>query len=65
MILGTVIKGVGGLYTVRLDEEINGEKYINVRGRGAFRHEKIILLTGDRVEIEMQKENEFFCKRIL
>ena len=65
MILGTVIKGVGGLYTVCLDEGINGEKYINVRGRGAFRHEKIILLTGDRVEIEMQKENEFFCKRIL
>ena len=65
MILGTVIKGVGGLYTVRLDEEINGEKYISVRGRGAFRHEKIILLTGDRVEIEMQKENEFFCKKIL
>ena len=65
MIFGTVTKGVGGLYTVRLDEEINGEKYINVRGRGAFRHEKIILLTGDRVEIEMQKENEFFCKRIL
>ena len=62
MIFGTVIKGVGGLYTVRLDEEINGEKYINVRGRGAFRHEKIILLTGDRVEIEMQKENEFFLK---
>ena len=65
MILGTVIKGVGGLYTVRLDNEINGEKYVKVRGRGAFRHEKIVLLTGDRVELDMQKENEFFCKSIL
>ena len=50
MILGTVIKGVGGLYTVRLDNEINGEKDVKVRGRGAFRHEKIVLLTGDRVD---------------
>ena len=65
MILGTVIKGVGGLYTVRLDSELNGEKYVKVRGRGSFRHEKIVLLTGDRVEIEVQKENELFCKKIL
>ncbi len=65
MILGTVIKGVGGLYTVRLDEELNGEKYVNVRGRGSFRHEKIVLLTGDRVELTEQKEKEFFCERIL
>lgn len=65
MILGTVIKGVGGLYRVRLDEEYNGEKYINVRGRGSFRHEKIVLLAGDRVEIECVGEGEFFCKKIL
>jgi len=65
MILGTVIKGVGGLYTVRLDTEINGEEYVNVRGRGAFRHEKLTLLTGDRVELEAVNDSEFFCKRIL
>ena len=35
MISGTVIKGVGGLYTVRLDEEINGEKYIKKAAKGS------------------------------
>lgn len=65
MILGTVIKGVGGLYTVLLDSEQNGIKAVNVRGRGAFRHEKIVLLTGDRVELEAVSEGEYFCKRIL
>ncbi|MBQ8546093.1 MAG: ribosome small subunit-dependent GTPase A [Clostridia bacterium] len=65
MILGTVIKGVGGLYTVMLDSEYNGEKIINVRGRGSFRYEKMLLLAGDRVEIECVGEGEFFCKKIL
>ena len=65
MILGTVIKGVGGLYTVRLDEAVNGEEYASVRGRGAFRHEKLVLLTGDRVELEPLADGEFFCKKIL
>ena len=65
MILGTVIKGVGGLYTVLLDSEYNDEKYVTVRGRGAFRHEKIVLLAGDRIELEPTPEGTFFCKRIL
>ncbi len=65
MILGTVIKGVGGLYTVALDSEYNGQKTINVRGRGSFRYEKTVLLVGDRVEIECVGEGEFFCKKIL
>ena len=65
MILGTVIKGVGGLYTVLLDSEYNDEKYVTVRGRGAFRHEKIVLLAGDRIELEPTSEGTFFCKRIL
>ena len=65
MILGTVIKGVGGLYTVSLDSEYNDEKYVTVRGRGAFRHEKIVLLAGDRIELEPTSEGTFFCKRIL
>lgn len=64
-VLGTVIKGVGGLYTVRLDTEINGESYVAVRGRGSFRHEKLVLLTGDRVELEHLDNGEFFCKSIL
>ena len=65
MILGTVLKGVGGLFSVLLDQEINGEREISVRGRGAFRHEKILLLPGDRVEIEINPDGSFFCKRIL
>ena len=65
MIQGTVIKGVGGLYTVMLDSEYNGKKTINVRGRGAFRYEKTLLLAGDRVEIEAVSDDEFFCKKIL
>ena len=65
MILGTVIKGVGGLFTVMLDSEYNGEKIINVRGRGSFRYEKTLLLAGDRVEIESVGEGEYFCKKIL
>lgn len=65
MIKGTVLKGVGGLYTVLLDEEYNGQKIVNVRGRGSFRHEKLILLTGDRVELEPQGDGSFFCKTIL
>lgn len=65
MILGTVMKGVGGLFKVRLDQEYEGEKYVNVRGRGSFRYEKTLLLAGDRVELECVGQGEFFCKRIL
>ena len=65
MIKGTVLKGVGGLYTIRLDEAYNGEIMAQVRGRGAFRHEKLVLLTGDRVELEAQSDGSFFCKSIL
>ena len=65
MIKGTVLKGVGGLYTVRLDTEYNGNTIVNVRGRGAFRHEKLVLLTGDRVEIEPHTDGSFFCKSVL
>lgn len=62
---GTVLKGVGGLYTVALDSPYNGENTVAVRGRGSFRHEKIVLLTGDRVELEPLNEGGFFCKKIL
>ncbi|MBO5312699.1 MAG: ribosome small subunit-dependent GTPase A [Clostridia bacterium] len=65
MILGTVLKGVGGLYTVQLDEEYNGKSVVAVRGRGSFRHEKLVLLTGDRVELEPLDDGGFFCKSIL
>ena len=65
MIKGTVLKGVGGLYTVYLDEEYNNQQTVQVRGRGSFRHENLVLLTGDRVELEAQNDGSFFCKSIL
>ena len=65
MIKGVVLKGVGGLYTVYLDEEYNGARLARVRGRGAFRHEKLVLLTGDKVELEALEDGSFFCKSIL
>ncbi len=65
MIKGLVTKCQGGLYTVLLDEKIDGEELVSVRGRGAFRHEKIVLLSGDRVELERNDDGSFFCKGIL
>ncbi|MBQ7761033.1 MAG: ribosome small subunit-dependent GTPase A [Clostridia bacterium] len=65
MITGLVTKCQGGLYTVLLDEKIEGEEIVTVRGRGAFRHEKIVLLSGDRVELEKNPDGSFFCKGIL
>ncbi len=65
MIKGLVTKCQGGLYTVLLDEKIEGEEIVTVRGRGAFRHEKIVLLSGDRVELEKNPDGSFFCKGIL
>ena len=61
----TIIKGVGGLYTAYLDETAEGEKTINIRARGAFRHDKTTLMVGDRVEIEQVSDKEYFCKKIL
>lgn len=61
----TILKGVGGLYTARLDAEYEGKREINIRARGAFRHENTVLLPGDRVEIEPVIANEFFCKKII
>ncbi|MBQ7225317.1 MAG: ribosome small subunit-dependent GTPase A [Clostridia bacterium] len=65
MIKGTVLKGLGGLYTVRLDQEYNGLTEVSVRGRGSFRHDKLVLLTGDRVILEPQADGSYFCKEIL
>lgn len=61
----TILKCVGGLYTARLDEEYEGKRDITLRGRGAFRHEKIVLLAGDRVELEKTPEGSFFPAKIL
>lgn len=49
---GRIIEGVGGLYTVRCEND--GEvKLIPCRAKGIFRHEKITPLVGDNVTIDV------------
>lgn len=45
---GTIIKGVGGQYTVICDDGVT----VVCPARGLFRHEKITPLVGDRVKIQ-------------
>ena len=48
---GRIVEGVGGLYTVRCEE--NGEvKHVTCRAKGVFRHEGITPLVGDNVSID-------------
>ena len=50
--IGRIIEGVGGLYTVRCEE--GGEvKLIPCRAKGVFRHERITPLVGDNVSIDV------------
>ncbi|MBE6646580.1 MAG: ribosome small subunit-dependent GTPase A [Ruminococcaceae bacterium] len=49
---GRIVEGVGGLYTVRVEE--NGEiKKIACRAKGVFRHEGISPLVGDIVSVDL------------
>lgn len=49
---GKIIKGVGGLYTVRLEAaDENGERNVSCRPRGVFRHKHQSLLAGDNVTV--------------
>ncbi len=49
---GRIIEGVGGLYTVRCEED--GEiKMISCRAKGVFRHERISPLVGDIVSVDV------------
>ncbi len=49
---GRIIEGVGGLYTVRCEED--GEiKMISCRAKGVFRHERISPLVGDNVSVDV------------
>ena len=51
---GKIIKGVGGLYTVRLDADAEKTygRTISCRARGAFRHDGITPLAGDNVLLQ-------------
>ena len=50
---GKIIKGVGGLYTVRITENgaLSVGDLVKCRGRGSFRHDGITLLAGDEVTL--------------
>ena len=48
--IGKIIKGVGGLYTVRLLDDANA-RTVNCRARGAFRHQNLSPLPGDLVTV--------------
>ena len=55
--IGKIIEGVGGLYTVRCEE--GGEvKLVSCRAKGVFRHEKITPLVGDNVSIDVSAGEE-------
>ena len=56
---GIILKGVGGLYNVKItdaDSEFYGE-VIQCRARGAFRHNNITPLAGDRVLLLSEDES--------
>lgn len=61
---GTVIKSVGGLFTVALDNDYNGKHQIDAHAKGAFKHEKITLLAGDRVDIDVNENDEMYISKI-
>lgn len=48
---GKIIKGVGGLYTVRLPDEEHGARTVSCRARGSFRHQHLSPLPGDVVTV--------------
>ncbi len=49
---GKILKGVGGLYTVRLDScENETQRVIRCRARGSFRHNHMTPLAGDTVKV--------------
>ncbi len=48
--VGIITASVGGLYTVRCKTD-GGYEDVKCRARGVFRHDRITLLVGDRVEI--------------
>lgn len=54
--VGTLIKGVGGLYEIEIQGGDADGQLIHGRARGSLRHEKISPLPGDRVEVTFTGE---------
>lgn len=60
MLEGIIVKGVGGFYYVQTKEGI-----FECKARGLFREENIIPLVGDKVKIQISKEdNTGYIKEI-
>lgn len=61
-IKGTIIKGVGGLYSVLCESDSDNfyENIIDCRARGVFRHESITPMPGDRVVLLKESEETDF-----
>lgn len=57
---GLVLKGVGGLYTVAVED-----RTVECRACGRFRRERITPLAGDRVTVEFQEDGSGFLTEIL
>lgn len=53
MINGTIVKGIGGFYYVKTEESI-----LECKARGLFRKNKILPMVGDRVSVELNKNDE-------
>ena len=64
IVSGVVTKSVGGLFTVRTDEEYNGKRELDAHAKGAFKHNKITLLAGDRVDVEIDDHGEMYINKI-
>ena len=64
---GRIVKSTGGLYRV----EIGGEgadktgETVDCRAKGAFRRDKLIPLTGDKVRLRVTRTGEGFITEIL
>ena len=58
--IGKVISCVGGLYTVECENTL-----YQAVAKGAFRHSKMTVMAGDRVEFEIDSENKGFIKEVL
>lgn len=61
MLEGIIVKGIGGFYYVKTDQEV-----VQCRARGLFRDENITPLIGDKVKIRISSEdNNGYIEEIL
>ncbi len=61
---GMITRGVGGLFTVALDEEYNGKIQLEAHAKGTFKHDRITLLAGDKVEVDINENGEPYISKI-